>query len=283
MPTQTMNQAVSVLLIVVFVSSLLGCAVFTLLLRRWGNFTISLVLACVFEIVGYGIRCSSTTGNLSAHLFVVVTILLTLAPSFVSMAALLIDPGWYVYLIWSDLAGFAAQIVGLGLALSGTSSTTRLGPDADSGAFVGAVGIGLHAATLAVFMVLFAVVLCQALTTYRQYGSRTTEVELGVVGSGRALTRRFKGYLVIVVLVVVCLLIRDLYRAIGLAQGFTTTDVGQAMFALLDGFLVAEAVLGLAVFHPAWVLVDGYKPEPERQGKGDIGLGFHPSTSSNFI
>ncbi|KAK7952132.1 RTA1-domain-containing protein [Apiospora aurea] len=298
MPSQTMNQAVSVLFIVVFVSSLLGCVIFTLLLRRWVNFSIPLALACVFEIFGYGIRCSSVTGNLSAHMFVVVTILLTLAPSFVSLAMYmtiertlqiigkehsLIDPGWYVYLIWSDLAGLAVQIVGLGLALSGTSSTTRLGPDADSGAVVVAVGIGLHAATLAVFMALFAVVLCQALTTYRQYGSRTTEVELGVAGSGRALTHRFKGYLVIVILVVVCLLIRDLYRAIGLTQGFATTGAGQAMFALLDGFLVAEAVLGLAVFHPAWVLVDGYKPESERQGKGGIGLGFHPSASSNFI
>ncbi|KAK8056953.1 RTA1 like protein-domain-containing protein [Apiospora rasikravindrae] len=295
MPAQTMNQAVSVLLIVVFTSSLMGCAVFTMLLRRWVNFSIPLALACVFEIIGYGIRCSSATGNLSAHLFVVATILLTLGPSFVSMAMYmtigrtlqiigkehsLIDPGWYIYLIWSDLAGLAVQIVGLGLALSGNSSTTRPGPDADRGAIVMAMGIGLHAATLAVFMVLFAVVLCQALATYRQYGSRTTEMELG---SGRTLARRFKGYLVIVVFVVVCLLIRDLYRAIGLAQGFATTDVGQAMFALLDGFLVAEAVLGLAVFHPAWVLVDGHKPEPEQQGKGDIGLGFHPSNSSNFI
>ncbi|KAK8048878.1 hypothetical protein PG994_010608 [Apiospora phragmitis] len=277
-----MNQAVSVLFIVVFVSILLSCVLFTLLLRRWGNFTIPLALTCVFEIIGHGIRASSVTGQWNAYLFVVVTTLLTIAPSFVSIAMYmtikrtlqiigkehsLINPGWYVYLIWPDLAGLAIQIVGLILALSGISNTTgRLGPGANSGGIVVAAGIGLHAATLAVFMTLFAVVLCLAFATYRQ-----------------ALTCRFKGYLLIIVLVVVCLLVRDLYRAIGLAQGFATASVGDAMFALLDGFLVAEAVLGLAVFHPAWVLVDGHKPELEQQGKGAIGLGFHSSNSSNFI
>lgn len=179
----------------------------------------------------------------------------------------LIDPGWYVYLIWPDLAGLGLQLVGLGLALSGISSTASLGPNANRGGVIVGVGIGLHAVTLAVFMILFAVVLCQAFSTYRTYGNRTTDMELGPADSGRALTRRFKGYLIVVTLVVVCLLIRDLYWTIGLTQSFTKANVGEPMFALLDGFVVAEAVLGLVVFHPAWVLVDGYKPEPKQQGR----------------
>ncbi|KAK8124757.1 RTA1-domain-containing protein, partial [Apiospora kogelbergensis] len=293
MPTQSMSQAVSALFLIVFVSSLLACVAFTVLLRRWPQFTYPLALACVFEIIGYGIRCGNAAKPWSAQLFVVVTIFLTIAPSFVSMAMYttiertllilgkehsLLRPKWYFYLVYADLVGLVIQIVGLGLALSGISKT-GMGPHANSGGVVVAVGIGLHAATLAVFMVLFAVALCQAYVTYRQHGSTTADVDLCVVGlsSGRTLTTRFKGYLLIVALAVVCLLVRDLYRTIGLAQGFTTANVNEAIFALLDGFLVAEAVLGLVAFHPAWVLTDGYKPEPEQQqpqqqGKEMIGL-----------
>ncbi|KAK8872837.1 RTA1 like protein-domain-containing protein [Apiospora arundinis] len=316
MPSQSMSQAVSALFLIVFVSSLLGCVAFTVLLRRWPQFTYPLALACVFEIIGYGIRCViATRDDWSAQLFVVITIFLTIAPSFVSMAMYttiertllilgkehsLIRPKWYFYLVWADLAGLVIQIVGLGLALSGIKSKEVMGPLANSGGVVVAMGIGLHAATLAVFMVLFAIALCQAYVTYRQYGSTTADVDLGVVGlnSGKALTRRFKGYLLIVALAVVCLLVRDLYRTIGLAQGFTTANVSVADFALLDGFLVAEAVLGLVAFHPAWVLTEGYKPEPDQplqqqqqqqhqQGKEIIGLGGyhtdHTDQSSNFI
>ncbi|KAK8139701.1 hypothetical protein PG984_000824 [Apiospora sp. TS-2023a] len=295
MPSQMLNQAVSALLLIVFLSSLLGCLCFSLLLRRRINFTIPLALTCVFEIIGYAIRLSSVAGSWSAPSFVVVTIFLTIAPSFISMAMYttiertleilgkehsLIHPGWYVYLIWFDLAGLALQLVGLGLALSGISSIASLGPNADRGGGVVGIGIGLHGGTLVVFMVLFAVVLCQAFSTYRRYGSRTTDMKLGSVDSGRVLTRRFKGYLIVITLAVVCLLVRDLYWSIGLMQSFTKANVGEPMFALLDGFVVAEAVLGLVVFHPAWTLVNSYKPEPEQQGKELIGLGFH---SNNFI
>lgn len=86
MPSQMLNQAVSALILIVFVSSLLGCLCFALLLRRRTNFTILLALTCVFETIGYAIRFSSVAGSWSAPLFVVVTILLTIAPSFVSMA-----------------------------------------------------------------------------------------------------------------------------------------------------------------------------------------------------
>ncbi|KAK8083225.1 RTA1 domain protein [Apiospora saccharicola] len=288
-----LNQAVSALLLIVFLSSLMGCLCFSLLLRRRNNFTIPLALTCVFEIIGYAIRLSSVTGSWSAPSFVVVTILVTIAPSFVSMAMYttiertleilgkehsLIHPGWYVYLIWFDLTGLALQLVGLGLALSEISSTASLGPNADPGGGVAGIGIGLHGGTLVVFMVLFAIVLCQAFSTYRRHGSAA--MELGSVDSGRVLTRRFKGYLIVITLAVVCLLVRDLYWSIGLMQSFTKANVGEPMFALLDGFVVAEAVLGLVVFHPAWTLVDGYKPKPKQQGKELIGLGFH---SNNFI
>lgn len=176
----------------------------------------------------------------------------------------LIDPVWYVYLIWPDLAGLALQFVGLGLALSGISGTASLDPKTNQGGIIVAVGIGLHAVTMAVFMALFAVVLCQAISTYRKYGNRTTDMDLESEDSGKAMSRRFKGYLIVVTLVVVCLLVRDLYWAIGLTQSFTKANVGEPIFALFDGFLVAEAVLGLVVFHPAWVLVEGYKPEQKQ-------------------
>lgn len=86
MPSHTLNQAVSALILIVFVSSLLGCLCFALLLRQWTRFTIPLALTCVFEIIGYAIRFSSIARTWSAPSFVVVTIFLTIAPSFVSMA-----------------------------------------------------------------------------------------------------------------------------------------------------------------------------------------------------
>jgi len=86
MPSQVLNQAVSALLLIVFLSSLLGCLCSSLLLRRRINFTIPLALTCVFEIIGYAIRLSSVTGSWSAPSFVVVTIFVTIAPSFVSMS-----------------------------------------------------------------------------------------------------------------------------------------------------------------------------------------------------
>ncbi|KAG4220796.1 hypothetical protein PC116_g30725 [Phytophthora cactorum] len=72
------------------------------------------------------------------------------------------------------------------------------------------------------------------------------------------MAHRFKFFLAMLLLSAMCLFARALYQTIVLANGLESwTAKNQALFAGLDGLLVAEAVVGLCVAHPVTFLRDG--------------------------
>ncbi|OTB14274.1 hypothetical protein K445DRAFT_319086 [Daldinia sp. EC12] len=72
------------------------------------------------------------------------------------------------------------------------------------------------------------------------------------------MAHRFKFFLAMLLLSAMCLFARALYQTIVLASGLDSwTAKNQALFAGLDGLLVAEAVVGLCVAHPVTFLRDG--------------------------
>jgi hypothetical protein len=169
----------------------------------------------------------------------------------------LANPKIYAHLVWIELIGIALQLLGVGFAMLSSSTDAGLGPGADKGGYVVAAGMGLHAVSLISFFVFFAAGLIHASVTYRKFGYTSfnpkSEYEVS--------SRRFKIFLMIVFIAVLCLIARVLYRIVGLARGFDEGSRNQGLFAVFDGLMVAEVVLGFAVSNPAYVFRDSGQAE----------------------
>jgi hypothetical protein len=151
------------------------------------------------------------------------------------------------------------QIVGFGVSIAGIATTGGLGVDADRGGYIVAAGLGLHVLVLFFLLVVFSTGLIKAAFTYREFGHATLNPTRGYV----ALSRTFGMFLAVLLISLVCLIMRGLYRTVGFAAGFDGGSKNEGLFALFDGLMVSQTVLGLAVFHPALVFSDINKTDLE--------------------
>ncbi|RYO78365.1 hypothetical protein DL766_006733 [Monosporascus sp. MC13-8B] len=69
-----------------FSLSLVGCLAIAATVSRgwWLHFTVPVCIACVFEIIGYGVRIASWSDPWDVRQFIVSTAFLTVAPAFVA-------------------------------------------------------------------------------------------------------------------------------------------------------------------------------------------------------
>lgn len=112
----------------------------------------------------------------------------------------------------------------------------------------------IQAISLIIYIMLFGIVLFRAAVANIQFGYTTFHPVHGFV----PMAHRFKFFLAMLLVSAMCLFARALYQAIVLANGLESyTAKNQALFAGLDSFLVAEAVVGLCVAHPVTFLRDG--------------------------
>lgn len=128
-----------------------------------------------------------------------------------------------------------------------------VGPDSDKGARIIAGGIGLHALVLTIFLILYSLALVQSMLAYREYGYTTFNAERG---GFQKLSWKFKLFLVALLVGILCLLTRDVYRIIGFAKRFDGGTETEGWFALFDGLMISEAVLSFVVLHPSYVFTD---------------------------
>ncbi|KAH6659931.1 RTA1 like protein-domain-containing protein [Truncatella angustata] len=267
------SRGVSIVFISSFTSSFIGLQLITLHTKKWLSFSIPLSITCLFEMIGYAIRFTNWDNPWDIHLYAVSEFFLTIAPTMMTSSIYLIiermlfilgrehsvvNPRWYRFFILADIISLATQLVGLGISMWDIAATYNAGPGSDKGGRVIAVGIGIHALLLTIFLVLFVVALVQAIFAYRELGYTTFNPE---GGRYKSLQRRFKIFLAVLLIDVLCLLTRDVYRTIGFVEGFDGGTRIEGWFALFDGLVVSEAVLGLAVLHPSYVFTDYSKKQ----------------------
>lgn len=175
-----------------------------------------------------------------------------------------------------DIVGFILQLVGIVISFSDLSVNTGLGPHVKTGSPIIAVGVALQAISLLIFLFLFSVVLFHAAMAHSQFGYTTFHPQHGFV----PMAHRFKFFVAMVLVSTMCLIGRDLYQVTILAEGLDSWNAkNQALFAGLDGLLVAEAVVGLVIAHPVRFLRDGIE---KRQRSGSATPMIEGNRASQF-
>ncbi|KAI2618887.1 RTA1 like protein-domain-containing protein [Hypoxylon sp. NC1633] len=266
------SSAADAIFLIIHTGSLIACLLYTCYLadaKRWLEFSIPVSIASLFEIIGHGIRLGSAPDPWNVRLYAASTAFIIVAPAFVSAGIYfiiseaikvlgvehtLIDVSRYSLLIWIDVVGFVLQIAGIVVSFSDLSPDTGLGHNARIGNPIIAAGVAVQAISLMTLLMLFAVVLLRAAVSYRQFGYTTFHPTHGFV----PMAHRFKFFVAMLLISAMCLFARALYQTIVLSDGlYSWTAKNQALFAGLDGFLVAEAVVGLVIAHPVTFLRDG--------------------------
>lgn len=177
----------------------------------------------------------------------------------------LINPTHYTKLLLADVLGFVLQVIGLVVAFSDASTATGLGPNVATGSGLITAGLAAQLLSLSAFIVLFAAVLARASLAARDFGLTTlhTHRRLGSGSEGGLgeekyyvpLGARFKIFVTVVAVSLVCLLARNLYEIMAMSDGIGGLVSGdEALFVGLDGLTVAQAVVGVVIMHPAWFL-----------------------------
>ncbi|KAI1381715.1 RTA1 like protein-domain-containing protein [Hypoxylon crocopeplum] len=303
------SSAADAIFLIIHTGSLVACLLYTFYLadtNRWLEFTVPVSVACLFEMAGYAVRLGSASDPWNVALYATSTAFIIVAPAFVSAGIYLaiseaikvlgvehslIDIARYPLLIWIDVVGFVIQLVGIIISFSDLSPDTGLGEHARIGSPIIAAGIAVQALSLITFLVLFSIVLFRAAVAHNQFGYTTFHPIHGFV----PMAHRFKFFVAMLLISVMCLFGRALYQAIVLSNGLDSWAVkNQALFAGLDSLLVAEAVVGLVIAHPVRFLRNGIEkktgssrsitPMIEEQSGRPIGQDLTPwSSTTNFI
>ncbi|KAI5866961.1 RTA1 like protein-domain-containing protein [Durotheca rogersii] len=263
------SSAASALFLIIHIGALIACLSYTLQTRRWLRFSTSVSIACLFEIAGYGVRLASVSDPWNVFLYATSTSFIIVAPAFVSVGVYLtvpetiailgvehspIDTKHYPRLIWIDAVGFIIQAGGIVVSFSDISAHTGLGPRALIGNPIIAGGLALQALSLISFIALFGIVLFRAAVAQAKFGHTTFHSVHGFV----PMAHRFKFFVTMLLISVMCLFARAIYQTLILASGLKSWNAkNQALFAGFDGFLVAEAAIGLMIAHPVIFLRNG--------------------------
>ncbi|KAI1648011.1 RTA1 like protein-domain-containing protein [Daldinia loculata] len=266
------SAAAGVIFFVIHLGSFVACLVYSFYLaerNRWLEFSIPISIGCLLESIGYAMRIGSSADPWNVSLYAASTTFMIIPPAFISAAIYFTVPeaikilgtehspinvSRYALLTWIEGFGFLFQFIGLVVSFSDLSSDTGLGHNARVGSPIIATGMVIQAISLIIYIMLFGIVLFRAAVANIQFGYTTFHPVHGFV----PMAHRFKFFLAMLLVSAMCLFARALYQAIVLANGLESyTAKNQALFAGLDSFLVAEAVVGLCVAHPVTFLRDG--------------------------
>lgn len=173
--------------------------------------------------------------------------------------------------IWNDLLAALLQGIGLAVTFSGARPAgnwrIRLPAQAAAGQSVLFTGLFLQCLGLAGALVCLTMTYMRAGSADRKYASYSTFHRDNNGAAGHLpLTPRSKTFLAILPLAGVCVLVRCAYRAAaawgGLGSPVARDDV---LWLVAEGVLFTEAIVTLAVFHPAIWLYDTVAAAATRQ------------------
>ena len=179
----------------------------------------------------------------------------------------LINPAHYAKLLYADALALALQVAGLVLffvratapVLIAQNTVTPAQFDTHIGGPLLSAGLAIQLLSISIFVVLFSAVLVRASLAAREFGFTTFHV-LGAEAEGEGgyipLGSRFKIYVAVVSVSLVCLLARNLYAVMSAVGGGLGGEIAanEALFTGLDGLMVSQAVVGLVAVHPSYFL-----------------------------
>ncbi|KUI66661.1 Sphingoid long-chain base transporter RSB1 [Cytospora mali] len=283
------DVAANILFLVIIAGSLATCLAVTWKTQRYIPISLVLCIAYILEIVAYALRLQSwfivsyTTNyglSLIAPVFITISIHLCTAEVITALGTehAVLSPNAHLRVfIWTDLLAGLLQAVGLGLTFSlarqagpwGITLPAQAGP----GQAVIYAGLLLQTLTLASALCLLVVAYIRAGKADRKYGYTT--FHHGGIGYVR-LSPKLKTFLVVLPLAGVCTLVRCVYKSTaawgGLGSAIARDEV---LWLAAEGVMLTEAMVSLAVFHPA-IWLDDYTNE--RTHSGDVEQGGDPGS-----
>lgn len=218
---------------IIFLVALLIQVVIGIRRRTW-SYLVALGIGSLFEAAGYGGRVSLHKNPYSSGGFKLQIICLTVAPAFIAAGLYLnlkhmvlvfgphlslLKPALYTYIfIGCDIFSIVLQAAGAGLAAAGTNVT------AASDIILG--GLSFQVFTMLVFGLMSAFFFLKVLQHRGELKSETEQLR----GS-----RRFKWFLVSLVLAYTTILIRCIFRVAAFAGGWrNSVSLNQTDFIALD-------------------------------------------------
>ncbi|KAK0364112.1 phospholipid-translocating ATPase rsb1 [Friedmanniomyces endolithicus] len=220
--------------------------------KTWG-FMVSMILGLLLELFGYESRVQINLNPWGANPFLLYLICLTIAPVFIA-AAIYLCLTRVLVLYGKDISRFAPRTVALSFMFSdflslvfqaagGAIADTANTPSAtQTGANIMIVGLVLQAVSLGTFLIFCA-----------DYAWRCSKSVLNddpeaVRTRGRMLFKVSMGGLLFATMTI---LIRSIFRAAELSGGFHgTLWNNETDFLILDGAMIALAVICLTALHP---------------------------------
>ncbi|ROV97580.1 hypothetical protein VSDG_04591 [Cytospora chrysosperma] len=227
----------------------------------------------ILEITAYALRLqpwfivSYTTNfglSLIAPVFITIGIHLCTAQVLTTLGTehAILSPNSHLRVfIWTDLLAALLQAIGLGLTFSLAKQSGSWGitlpAQAGPGQAVMYAGLLLQTLALAAALILLAVAYVRAGKADRKYGYTTFQRD----GTGYvSLSPRFKTFLAVLPLAGVCTLVRCAYRTAAVWGGLgSDTARDEVLWLAAEGVMLTEAMVSLAVFHPAIWLEDGIR------------------------
>ncbi|PNS21524.1 Protein RTM1 [Sphaceloma murrayae] len=220
-------------------------------------FTLSMLLGCLSEVLGYTGRLLLWSNPFSFPGFMIQICLVTFAPVFFCAAIYVLlsrivvhldvslsrfDPRlWYWIFIPADVISLALQGAGGGM------SSSSVGTDS-AGVDISLAGLSFQVVTLAFFS---AASMDYALRYVARHGTG-------------GLDRRFRVFVVALATAVVLIFVRCAYRIEELREGYRSSLISnQGLFIALEGVVVVLAVVALLVAHPGPVF-EGRRGEGEK-------------------
>ncbi|KAJ6113632.1 RTA1 domain protein, partial [Penicillium sp. IBT 18751x] len=243
-----------------FLAILFGlCGVYSLAIgiksRQW-TFTIALAGGCFIELTGYIGRILMHSNPWSAGGFDVQIVCLIVAPSFIAAGIYWslkhivlylgpeksrLPPRFYPRIfIGCDIASILIQAAGGGIAVSASDNDNE---KLDAGNNLMIAGIAFQVATMAICGLLGADF---AFRVYREGRSPRFEEK-----ESKKEALLFKSFCAGEVFAYITVLIRCIYRLPEMAEGWANPLMrNETEFMILDGVMVALAVVALTVLHP---------------------------------
>ena len=216
--------------------------------KKWA-FGSLLLFGAVLESAGYGARIASSINPLDNNAFLVQIVLLIISPCFFSAAIYLFLGSLVHYFgrkhsplsarmfaiifITCDIVSLVIQAIGGGMA----ATAEQQEEDTSKGTQIMVAGIDFQMASITIFMILaawFTVKLKKARISFPR------PVILQCIG---------------LIISVVCLYIRAIYRTVELAQGWTGYLITHEIyFFILDGTMMIITVGVFNICHPGYLL-----------------------------
>ncbi|OJD31201.1 rta1 domain [Diplodia corticola] len=284
------SEAAGIAFVVLFgVSSLLHLGQ-TLWSRHW--WTVLFFIGGITEVIGWAGRLWSAKCPYNTDAFLMQITTLILAPTFWTAALYVIlgrlitlsgpsssplPPRTYLILFCgADVVSLVLQAIGGGMA--SVAATANPARDTAPGTNIMVAGIVFQMAAITVFCAFFGVFL-----------KRTAAMRRGKAGGGGGQSSRRVMILIVATSVSIAFIyVRSIYRTVELLQGWHGYLITREVyFVVLDGAMMACAVVVFNVVHPGWFLVgEGGGGEGKKRGGNDdddVDMGSRPFSMASTV